>query len=271
MTCFIHLTDLHVSHPARGDPHLHADKLAAVRHVTGIMRGMKPAPEFVVASGDLTDHGDTASYVALKDALAPIGIPVILALGNHDKRDASREVFQPGTEATTDPLFHHGRYGDLHVLVLDSSVPGRIGGTIGRAQFEMLEQALQEYPDAAKLIVCHHPPHIYRDGVLAWESLPAGDTLRLAQILEGHDIAGILCGHVHVNRVLQWRGWSVIIPVGLRNTLNRFASRDLLIEEGTGFAVCDYRPGQLDVTFVPVSPKPRELGRIGPDTLKKFE
>ena len=271
MTCFIHLTDLHVSHPVRGGPQLHADKVAALRHVARLMRDMKPAPQFVVVSGDLTDHGDTASYATLKDALAPIDIPVILALGNHDMRDAFREVFQPGTAATSDPLFHNGRYGDLHVIVLDSSVPGRVGGAIDRTQFEMLEQVLREYPDVAKLIVCHHPPHIHRDGLLAWESLSAGDTMLLAQILEGYDIAGILCGHVHVNRVVHWCGWPVIIPVGLHNTLNRLTSSDLLIEEGTSFAVCDYRPGELDVTFVPIVPKPRELGRISRDTLKTFK
>lgn len=278
MTRFVHLTDLHLSCPnADGDDQsavdLFATKSAAIRRVADLMADMDPAPDFVVFSGDLTDRGDRESYAALKGTLEAIEVPIVFALGNHDRREGFRQVFGPEVapaDDPADPLFHHARYGDLHVIALDSSVPGRVGGALDAAQAEKLEQALAAHPEAAKLIVCHHPPLLDRAGLLAWESLAGEDTERLARALEGHDIAALLCGHVHINRVLHWRGWPVIIPVGLHNRLNRLGSGELIVEEGTGIAVCDYRPGALDVAFQPIAPVPRELGRIGPEILRSF-
>ena len=46
-----------------------------------------PKPQFIVASGDLTNAGDAESFRRLKSIMdARIDVPVIYALGNHDTR-----------------------------------------------------------------------------------------------------------------------------------------------------------------------------------------
>lgn len=278
MTRFVHLTDLHLSHPEMNDPHLFSDTVATLRQVVGMIAGLEPAPDFVAISGDLTNHGDAESYRVLHAVLEGLPVPVILALGNHDRRAGFREVFGEmfgemfgsGAGDPEAPVLAEARHGDLHVLALDSSVAGRVGGAFGPDQAAWLEAALRGHPGCRKLILCHHPPHAGRAGALAWESLPAGDSARLGHVLAGHDVAGILSGHVHLDRVLHWQGIPVVISTGLHNGVDPLAPRDMVIEEAAGFAVCDLLACGLEVTFVPVRPARRRLGTIGYERLRGF-
>lgn len=270
MTRFIHLTDLHLSDPATHDPHLYSDTALRLAQATRLIARIDPAPAFVAISGDLTNHGDAESYALLGRALESFEVPLILALGNHDKRAAFRARFDPGAADAEAPYFHHVRHGELHVITLDSLVPGRIGGAIGQSQFDMLAEALSDHADCRKLILCHHPPHSGRPDLLDWESLTVRDSATLAEILGPHQVAGILSGHVHADRVLHWHGIPVVISTGLHNSISAVEAPDLVFEDGAGFAICDHLAGGLDVTFVPIAPPRSELGRIGPDTVRTF-
>ncbi len=50
-------------------------------------------PDLLLATGDLTDHGDIPSYEALRDAFAGLPFPVWPCMGNHDQRDNFRAIF----------------------------------------------------------------------------------------------------------------------------------------------------------------------------------
>ncbi|WP_211299500.1 metallophosphoesterase family protein [Pukyongiella litopenaei] len=270
MTRFVHLTDLHISHPDLDDPHLSSDTAATLARAVQMINTITPAPDFVVLSGDLTNCGDAASYGLVRDLIAPLQMPVLHALGNHDTRPGYRAAFPETGGCPEAPLFHHSVQGALHVIVLDSSIPGRIAGGLDAEQLALLDRALAEHADLPKLLVCHHPPHFDRPGALDWESLNAGDTAALARILRGHPIAGMLSGHIHINRVLHWQGFPVVISTGLHNTLDILEPADLVILEGSGFALCDHGPAGLDARFVPLGPVPRKLGRIDEEMLRGF-
>ncbi|HIF77203.1 MAG TPA: phosphodiesterase, partial [Sulfitobacter sp.] len=96
MTRFVHLTDLHISHPDLADPHLQSDTPATLRRVVEVINAMDPQPDFVVASGDLTNQGDRESYALVHEITAPLKAPLVMALGNHDKRAGFNAVFAPG-------------------------------------------------------------------------------------------------------------------------------------------------------------------------------
>ena len=61
------------------------------RCVTKIL-ALPRRPDMVVATGDLTDHAVAEEYAVLRKLLAPLAtqVPVYLAVGNHDDRDALR-------------------------------------------------------------------------------------------------------------------------------------------------------------------------------------
>jgi Icc protein len=268
---FIHLTDLHLSHPDLNDPGLWSDTVANLRLMVTQLRQMTPQPHFVVASGDLTNHGDETSYQMVRDILQGAGIPIVYALGNHDKRAAFRAVF-PGVadNSTADaPVYHQSIHGELQVIALDSSRPGRVSGAICDEQFAFLEGSLRAAPEVAKLLIIHHPPLI-GDSSLAWESLSQNDTDRLADTLRGHNIAAMLSGHVHFNRVSHWHGIPIIVCNGLHATVDVLRPAGMQIREGTGFGYCTWQPSGITVSFVPLTPARNVLGEISDDLLGSF-
>ena len=271
-TRFLHLTDLHLSHPDLADPHLHSDTHLSLVEMVRRIRDMSPQPDFVVISGDLTNQGDVASYQLLAEILNGIAPPVFLTLGNHDKRENFRQVFRhlPGLLADLSaPCFQSTHLGGLKVIALDTSLPGRVGGGIGEAQFAALTAELTADVGIAKLLVMHHPPLI-DVSALRWESLDQKQTEELAKRLAGHHIVGILSGHIHINRVIHWHNIPVIISNGLHATIDPTATSGMQIEEGTGYASCVYRPSGLDCTFVPLLPRRAILGHIDTSVLRSF-
>lgn len=266
-TTFVHLTDLHLSHPDLNDPHLRADTVAALRLAVETVGRIEPRPDFAVLSGDLTNHGHPESYRLLREMTAGLGMPLLHALGNHDRRPAFyREVL--GRDDDT-PYCHDRVIAGVHVIVLDTSVPGRVGGSIGPDQFAFLRAALDRAPGVPKIVVAHHPPRL-DEGGLVWESLSRAESDELAECLRGRGVAGILSGHIHMNRVDHWRGIPLIVTGGLHATVDVLLRSGMRILEGTSLGLCVLRPSGLGVTFVPLTPQPRLLGEISEDRLRSF-
>ena len=267
MTRFVHITDLHVSHPDADDPGLHSDTPGRLRRVVEIVNAMEARPDFLVASGDLTNCGDAESYRLVKATLAALDIPAVLALGNHDKRSGFHEVFGDGP--SDHPYYHQRSIAGLHIITLDTSIPGRVSGRICDEQVGFLERALAAEPDTPKLLVMHHPPRVDPDG-LPWGSLDVASTQRLTEMIAGRQIVGILSGHIHINQVNHWNGVPVLIASGQHSTVDLLERRDLKIVEGFGFGLCVWRPTGLSASFVPLAPRPDEIGIIDRARLLKF-
>lgn len=267
MTRFVHLTDIHICHPDAGAPAHKAKNPEMLRDAVRIINDMDSQPDFVVASGDLTDLGDVASYELFREIVAPLKPPLIMALGNHDKRAGFHQVLgQPGSDA---PYFHDAEHAGLHVITLDTSVPGHVAGAICDAQFAFLAAALTRAPDLPKLLVMHHPPRVDPDG-LPWGSIDMASTERLARMLTEHNIAGILSGHIHINRVMIWHGIPIVVSGGLDTSIDLLETQNLRLVEGTSIGICDWRDSGLGVTYVPLSPLGDEIGVIDRARLLAF-
>jgi 3',5'-cyclic-AMP phosphodiesterase len=116
------------------DPHIVRDGTLAYGKVdtAGMLercvrqiRAMSRAPDLVVVTGDLTDHGQADEYAKLAELLAPLSMPVYLAAGNHDDRAALQAAF---------PQWPHLRGADgfvqyvvddfaVRLVVLDTVIP----------------------------------------------------------------------------------------------------------------------------------------------------
>lgn len=265
---FIHITDLHVNAPGVADPGLRSDTTATLTKVVAMINAMSPLPDFVIASGDITNLGDEASFRHARSILDGLKVPIIHALGNHDTRAGYHAgmLDQPGDA----PLTHDRVLAGVHVIVLDSTVAGMIGGQLGEDQFTFLDAALGRHPGLRKLIVVHHPPAIGDENPIRWERLGDEDTGRLRTAIEGRNVAGIFCGHVHYDRVALWNGVPVVISNGLHNANDILFTNGLRMMEGTGFALCRLRPSGLDVSFVPVSPSRAEHVTFPLETILQF-
>lgn len=266
-TSFIHLTDLHISAPELNDQNLLSDTTATLKTIVRLVQGMQPRPAFVVVSGDLTNHGDVASYRALQDMMAGIDVPIVYALGNHDSRPGFYEAMLGRASDPEAPYCHEELIAGVHLIVLDSSVKGRIGGALSDDQFAFLDAALGHHPEAQKIVVVHHAPAL---DDASWETLTAVDSERLAAALKGRNVAGLLCGHIHHDRVSSWHGIPVIVGTGQHNAVDPLYGAGLRMLAGAGLTLCTLRPSGLTVAFAPLPSDRRELGIIGADQLARF-
>ncbi len=118
-----HIADLHVSDD--GLPvHDLVDTDAATRAVVAALNALDPAPNVIIAAGDLTHDGDGVAAARAKALLGGLPAPVLVCTGNHDRagrrrsrRDRSQEVHG---HARRQPVEDRGR--DLwrrHAVVED--------------------------------------------------------------------------------------------------------------------------------------------------------
>lgn len=275
---FIHLTDLHVGNPAIADDHLYSDTSATLATILDDVKKLVPQPSFIVASGDLTNRGDEASYEELKRIFteADLGMPVLFALGNHDRRDGFYPAMLGQADHGEAPYDHAQVIDGIHVIVIDSSVPNKVGGAFEPGQLDWLNTELEAHAGLPKLLVMHHAPALDDKPEMEWESLSVADTEALRQAVEGKNVIGILSGHIHFDRVSNWYGIPVVVGIGQHAATDvLWLHEGLRMLEGASFAIGTLRPSGLSITFAPQPATRRELHSFTfkgmAEVLKKYE
>jgi 3',5'-cyclic AMP phosphodiesterase CpdA len=171
-------------------------------------------PEAIVFTGDLADTGDPDAYERLRalvePAAAAIGAQVIWVMGNHDERGAFRAglLDQEGTDANA-PVDRVFDVGGLRIIALDSTVPGQHYGELTDDQLAWLAAELATPAPDGTLIALHHPPVPSPLGLLALVELRDQD--KLAAVIEGTDVRGVLGGHLHYSTTSTFAG----VPVSV--------------------------------------------------------
>jgi Icc protein len=256
---FVHLTDLHIGDEATDD-HLFSNTQETLKQVLALVETIEPKPSFIVASGDLANRGDAESYAILKQIMAETDLPVIYAIGNHDTREGFYAGMGMESDASDTPYFHDRIVDGIHIVTLDSSTPGYIGGTIEDEQFAWLEAVLDTHPDLPKLIVSHHPPALGEgDDVAHWRHIAYDHSVRFANLLKGRNIVGILSGHIHHDRVSVWNGVPVVVGMGQHVATDILRTDVLRMVRGSSFAIGTIRKSGLSVAFVPLPSDRAEL------------
>lgn len=196
------VTDIHLGFEPDSPAEFNRQRLDRVLEELAVMQ---PRPDMLVATGDLIDRGDKASYERLHEAFSGLPFPVHYALGNHDARATFAEVFP---EARFDGGFlqYVVDAGPLRLIVLDTLEEGRHGGAFCEARAAWLQARLDEAPDVRTLIVQHHPP--VEVGIPWMNTDPAEPWVaRLAGVLAGRaNVVGLICGHIHRAITARWEG-----------------------------------------------------------------
>ncbi len=199
-----HITDFHVGRiiETSGSPvDLHDKMVNAIAH----LRRLKPQPDLIMLTGDLSNHGNEADYIRVRQALQTLDAPVYIIPGNHDRRAILRRVF-PDHSYWTDGKFLHytiEKY-PLRIIALDTLLEGAHEGMMDEERLEWLEARLSE--DGRKTAVfMHHPPFqtglYYPDRIMCRNGDAFGDV-----IARHPHIQAIICGHTHRDVVTFWRG-----------------------------------------------------------------
>jgi Icc protein len=194
------LSDIHIA----ADPntvHSHVNMTRNLRTVSKEVVAWPAPVSGVLINGDLAfSSGETADYMAILGLLRPIrehGLPIHLALGNHDHREhfwaalpeeksADASLPERQTAIVRTP---YANWFVLDSLIATLQTPGRLGD----AQRAWLVRALDENADKPALLAIHHHPDL--DGA---KGGPLEDTAELLEILRPRrHVKAWFFGHTH--------------------------------------------------------------------------
>jgi Icc protein len=227
---FIHITDLHILPAGETNYGLDpAERLRmAVRSIAERHGPGSAAPAaFVIATGDLTHHGQPEAYAQLREILEGLPLPFHLMLGNHDERDHFRAAF-PDQGVDEDGFVQRAIETEAGLfLLLDTKTPGTHAGALCEKRLAWLAARLAE-SEGAVFLFLHHPPMPV--GIAQMDRIQMMHAAELAAVLAPHQprIRHMFHGHLHRPLAGSWRG----IPFSsIRGTAHQVALD--LSERGT--------------------------------------
>ncbi|MBC7724354.1 MAG: phosphodiesterase [Burkholderiaceae bacterium] len=192
-------------------------------------------PEAIVFTGDLADLGEPEAYARLLGIVDPIaarmGATIVWVMGNHDER-VPFEAGLFGGAGSTDPQDRVYDFGGLRVIALDTSVPGYHHGELSDAQLDWLAAELAVPAPHGTLLAMHHPPVPTPLEVMA--ILELREQPRLADVLRGTDVRGILGGHLHYSTHSMFAGIPVSVSSATCYTLDISAPPSTMTGVGGG-------------------------------------
>ncbi|MBF6060610.1 phosphodiesterase [Nocardia terpenica] len=221
-----HFSDTHL---IAGDGGLYGtvDAEHRLRELLAQAEASRITPTAIVFTGDLTDHGESDAYGKLRRLVEPfaarLGAPVVWVAGNHDDRATLREhlLDEDGSAAPFDRVH---LFDGLRIVVLDTTVPGHHYGELSDDQLAWLRTELAEPAPFGTILAMHHPPVPCIQDLAVTVELR--DQRRLADVLDGTDVRGILAGHLHFSTTATFAG----IPVSVASS--SCYSQDLAVSVG---------------------------------------
>jgi 3',5'-cyclic AMP phosphodiesterase CpdA len=215
------------------------DPITGLREVIDEVRRLPDAPDAVLLTGDLSEHGAAAEYATVREMASVIAAPLHVIPGNHDDRAALRAQFGlPGSGA--EPVHYSADLGPVRLVALDTTIPGRAAGALAADQLAWLDAELAQAPARPTLLALHHPP--IATGVAPWDAigLPPADRAALGLVLEGHpQVRRLVAGHVHQIIAGELAGRPVLtVPSTYVQARLDFTAAELQLVPGPrGFAV----------------------------------
>tara|TARA_B100000767_G_scaffold39843_2_gene33438 strand:- start:1457 stop:2308 length:852 start_codon:yes stop_codon:yes gene_type:complete len=186
----VQITDCHLGQYS-GECLVGMDTDSSLDHVLTLIKKEQPMANLLLATGDLANHGSAEAYLRLKNKLAPLGMANAWLAGNHDGRVLMADTV--GNELLPRTV----RIGRWLIVMMDSAVPGQVGGELGEQELAYLEQALSAHADAEYVIGClHHQPIPIGCDWLDEQRLADSDQL-LSILSREPRLRAVLWGHVH--------------------------------------------------------------------------
>ncbi len=223
------------------------DTFEALERAVDHLNALRPAPDVVLATGDLSHDPGPADYLRLKAALARLEMPLFVIPGNHDDRANLLAAFAGDGYLPAEGAFlHYVVEGyPLRLIALDTTIPGEDGGELCDRRLAWFEARLEEAPERPTLVFMHHPP--FETGIPFFDRIGCRGGAAMGDIVARHPrIEAVLCGHVHRAIDLRWHGTVVQVtpstgyqyPLELRN-----AEGIAPVLEPPACRVCLWTPG----------------------------
>jgi 3',5'-cyclic-AMP phosphodiesterase len=211
------------------------------------VHALRPRPDAVLLSGDLTEHAADAEYDQVRELLASIDAPLHVLPGNHDDRAVLRRHFDlPGVDG--EPVQYAADLGPLRLVVIDTTRPGEDPGALDEERLAWLDAELAASPELPTLLAMHHPPLATGIPPLDAIALPAEDRRALAAVVGRHpQVRRLVGGHMHraITADLAGRAVLAVPSTYMQARLDLLSDQLELVPEPAGFAVHVLLDGQL--------------------------
>jgi 3',5'-cyclic AMP phosphodiesterase CpdA len=216
------------------------------------LNALRPRPDAVLITGDLTNDGDDAVWAELMSALGRLEAPIWPLPGNHDDRELMRSACaRLRLFPDQGPLRFAADLGPLRLIGLDSLVPGDPAGRLGPEQLAWLDARLGETAGTPTLVALHHPP--FRTGIDHMDAMMLEDCEPLAEVIGRHpQVARVLCGHVHRTVQCAFAGTLGLIAPGTAHAVQLTLAGEppRWIMEPPGLLLHEWRDGRGLVSHV---------------------
>lgn len=236
------ISDTHIEAPGKivhGVYDGHAAFVAALGKVAAIT----PRPDFLLHTGDITHHGNADIHRDVRARMDAVGIPYAVIPGNHDEVETLRAAFADKPWMPATGFLHFViELPPVRIICLDSTIPGKVEGTLCPERMAWLAARLAEKPNAPTIIAMHHPA--FRIGRTSSDIRPFGNAKEFAELVAKYpNVSLVTAGHVHCT--LQARiGNAVALAVpstAYQFAVNRNPGAPLsLIDEPPGFYLHDW-------------------------------
>ena len=207
-----HVSDTHFgSRPEAGE---------RARRVLDHVCSLDPAPDLLLVTGDIADHGRQEEYAQARDAFTAWEGPLLVGTGNHDVRMPFARVLL-GSDRDG-PLNSALEVGGRRFLMLDSLVPAENGQRIDHGELApestaWLEEQLSA-SDRPTFVALHHPPTTM--GVEQMDQIQLRNPGPLEEVLGRHPhVVAILVGHNHTMCVTTFAGRPVLVGGAVASTV----------------------------------------------------
>lgn len=256
---FFHLTDIHLTsasdHLVNGrSPHTKFATLLSHLH------RLEVKPAFILITGDLVNNAQPAEYEQLAQLLPQLeefGVPILMAMGNHDDRGSFRQIVL-GESNSTAPYYHSTTIDGLNIIVLDSQIPNEVNGYLDDAQLAWLDAELAKPMVRGHLIALHHPPVPVTVRLL--DNLGLNNADAFAAVVRRHsNVLGVLSGHIHYPHVASFANTLSVTTPAVLYTIDPGVQQHLRTLDGSGFSIGTIRNGQLLVNTVMIGNHLAEL------------
>jgi 3',5'-cyclic-AMP phosphodiesterase len=222
---FVHMSDPHVGH--------HALAEATFERALADVAALRPRPEFILLTGDLTE-GERDHYRAFRRIASGSPVPIVALPGNHDVGNRLSDRSLPlidlwRSEMGPDWLaFSAGAERNATRFILLNSLflraPSRVRASRSPrlageadAQWEFLERSLADAtrgpcPAESVFIAFHHTPYAMHPDEFAGGYLPISrdSRRRILDLARRFHVQAILSGHAHWSREVTVGGVSLI-------------------------------------------------------------
>ncbi|MFA5592796.1 MAG: metallophosphoesterase [Micavibrio sp.] len=210
-------------------------------------------PDLVILSGDFTQIGSRAEFMAARDFIARISAPVFTVPGNHDiprYRPALRFLdpmrrYRDYITPLVDTVYEDNYNFVVGINTARPALPhwNWANGMISREQIEFVYRQFRHAPnDKARIFVCHHPLVNVTGAPI--DTVVWGST-DLMHVLEEQQVDLVLTGHIHHASIFAQETARGPAMVGSSS-----ATSTRLRGQGNGYNILRVKPAHIDVELI---------------------